>query len=193
MCQLVHLSCAGNPNSPQSSPCIKGRGCSGWDKRGGTPGMSQTPVPGVPAHGTPREGGWASSGLHSLGGLPRSWVPRHVPVPGSEEAPGYFKAMFSPPPHRPPRRCPRQAWSEAGDGVMRLRQSPPAAPRQPRGRAKVSPAAGYSRAPCRNPPAVTRGQLPLTPSPGAPSSPMSSPTSIQPDTMLLTQPGGETP
>lgn len=51
---------------------------------------------------------------------------------------------------------------------MRLHQSPPAAPRQPRGLAKVSPAAGYCRAPSRNPPAVTWGQAPLTPLPIAP-------------------------
>lgn len=104
------------------------------------------------------------------GRIPRNKLrPPLSPVPGGNEAPGYFKATFWLPPHRPPRRCPRQAWSEAGDGVMRLHQSPPAAPRQPRGLAKVSPAAGYCRAPSRNPPAVTWGQAPLTPSPIAPS------------------------
>lgn len=89
------------------------------------------------------------------------------PAQPRSEAAEYFKAMFSPLPRRPPWRCPRQAWSHASDGVMRLRQSPPAAPRQPRGRAKVSPARGYCRAPCRHPPAVTRGQSALTPSPSS--------------------------
>lgn len=138
----------------------------------------QTP-PGVQhpkrGHGSDSKGGEEEDGeerepskVHpmSVGGGSRGWAVS--PTRPRREAAGYFKAMFSPPPRRPPRRCPRQAWSNANDGVMRLRQSPPAAPRQPRGRAKVSPARGYCRATCRHPPAVTRGQLALTPSPSSP-------------------------
>lgn len=73
-----------------------------------------------------------------------------------------FKPFFSPPP-----RCrPRQAWSRAGHGVMRLRQSlparPPAAPRQPQGEHSGSLAGTRPR--------VTPGQAALTPSLRVPAS-----------------------
>lgn len=38
------------------------------------------------------------------------------PVAGSEEAPGYFKAMFSPPPRRPPRAARARAGARPAMG-----------------------------------------------------------------------------
>lgn len=243
MCSFIHLFCIGNPNNPQISPCIKGRGCSDWDSRvapprcadpgarcvalrradgqgraktagaGGCPtqwdlgtlgcphrhiGVSatpplrwmfppcraaptrqqhtdpripHTPVPpssphlhahtpeypqGTPARthprGVPTEphtpghrpphgvqhsgtdhdrdparrggGGWRGGGtfkgaLHAggSGGIPRRRLqPPLSPVPGSEEAPGYFKAMFSPPPRRPPRAARARAGARPAMG-----------------------------------------------------------------------------
>lgn len=142
------------------------------------------------------------SKVHSMpagaGGVPRRRLrPPLSPVPGCDEAPGYFKAMFSPPPRQPSPPLPAPGLERGrrwGDATPPIAARAPAAPRQPRGRAKVSPAAGYSRAPCCNPPGpvVTRGQPALTPSPHAPSPP----TSGQPDMTLLTRcpaAGGDTP
>lgn len=69
-------------------------------------------------------GGWRGGGtfkgaLHGggSGGVPgRRLQPPLSPVPGSEEAPGYFKAMFSPPPRRPPRAARARAGARPGMG-----------------------------------------------------------------------------
>lgn len=121
-----------------------------------TPTMGCNSPRGAPAASLPSEEGATFAGALHAGGhcgdgrsrsrpwlspTPAVWRRRDVLKPRPGLLPGSA---------HPPRRCPRQPWSAAGDGVMPLGQSPPSAPGQPRSRAKVSPAAGYCRAPCRN-------------------------------------------
>lgn len=130
--------------------------------------------------GSPRTGG---STRRSRGTFQRSPCPRrggHSEIPrggGSARAGGsgifsnHFSRLL---PVRPPRCRPRQAWSRAGRGVMRLRQSlparPPAAPGQPQGERRGSLAGTQPR--------VTPGQAALTPSLRVPTSRTDASTSV---------------
>lgn len=92
--------------------------------------------------------------------------------PRSAPCPGIFSSHVLSSSPAPSPLCPRQGWSVAGDGVMRLRQSPPAAPGQPPA-PKVSPAPGYSRAAAAARPRLLGVTLrePLCPLPIAPRAP----------------------
>lgn len=77
---FIHLFCTGNPENPQISPCIKGRGCSDWDGGVSPPGCARPQCQVF----CPQEGSWASTGLKQpeWGSVPLNgtWAPWGAPT-----------------------------------------------------------------------------------------------------------------